>query len=76
MDRCLNPEGMFFCLSFGLPENRLDKIEDTDDESPGYLAWEVEVHAIPKLLPNPYVVSVRGGAPRTRRSSFFTHRRT
>ena len=57
MDRITKPTGLFFCLSFGLPENRLDKIEDTDDESEGFLAWEVEVHAIPKLLPNPYVVS-------------------
>ncbi|KAH8051095.1 methyltransferase [Aureococcus anophagefferens] len=52
MDRILTPEGLFFCVSFGLPENRLDKIEDTDEESDGFLAWEVEVHAIPKLAPS------------------------
>ncbi|KAH8043724.1 methyltransferase [Aureococcus anophagefferens] len=57
MDRILTPEGLFFCVSFGLPENRLDKIEDTDEESDGFLAWEVEVHAIPKLMPNQYKVS-------------------
>ena len=57
MDRILTPEGLFFCVSFGLPENRLDKIEETDEESDGFLAWNVEVHAIPKLMVNPYNVS-------------------
>ena len=43
MDRIVKSTGLFFCVSFGLPENRLDMLENTDDESEDWLAWEVEV---------------------------------
>jgi len=57
VDRILKPLGIYFCVSHGLPETRLDKLENTDEESEEFLAWFCEVHAVPKNEVNPYKVS-------------------
>ena len=57
MDRILKPSGLFFCVSYGLPETRLEKLENIDPEDEEHLAWFCEVHAIPKNEVNPYKVS-------------------
>ena len=57
MDRILKPSGLFFCVSYGLPETRLEKLENVDPEDEEHLAWFCEVHAIPKNEVNPYKVS-------------------
>ena len=57
MDRILKPSGLFFCVSYGLPETRLEKLENVDPEDDEHLAWFCEVHAIPKNEVNPYKVS-------------------
>ncbi|KAJ1444539.1 S-adenosyl-L-methionine-dependent methyltransferase [Pelagophyceae sp. CCMP2097] len=57
MDRVLMPTGQLIVVSYGQPETRLDKLEDTDEESENFLAWETEVHAVPKQNVDPYFVS-------------------
>ena len=43
MDRILKPSGLFFCDSYGLPETRLEKLENVDPEDEEHLAWFCEV---------------------------------
>ena len=57
VDRVLSPTGLFVCVSYGLPEMRLDMLDNTDEDAEGFLAWDVEVHAIPKPMVDPYKVS-------------------
>uniref|UniRef100_A0A7S1UEF3 Methyltransferase type 11 domain-containing protein n=1 Tax=Phaeomonas parva TaxID=124430 RepID=A0A7S1UEF3_9STRA len=48
VDRILKPEGVYFMVSRGLPEERLEVLEVEDVKEKGYLAWQVQVHAIAK----------------------------
>ena len=44
-------------LSFGQPEDRLNFLDNDDPEEKGFLAWTVDVHAIPKPTRDPYAVA-------------------
>eukprot|EP00903_Cladosiphon_okamuranus_P016669 g15371.t1 len=49
MDRLLQPEGAFICVSFAPPEERLELLEYWDIDQPNKcLAWDVHVDAIAK----------------------------
>ncbi|CAM9421705.1 unnamed protein product, partial [Hapterophycus canaliculatus] len=49
MDRLLQPEGAFICVSFAPPEERLELLEYWDIEKPEKcLAWDVHVDAVAK----------------------------
>eukprot|EP00752_Nemacystus_decipiens_P006125 g5524.t1 len=49
MDRLLQPEGAFICVSFAPPEERLELLEYWDIDQPAKcLAWDVHVDAIAK----------------------------
>lgn len=56
MDRILQPEGLFLCISYGNPEQRLERLDNADETDDGFLAWTVDVHAIPKPTKDPYEV--------------------
>ena len=53
MERVLGPEGLYLCFSYGPPEDRLSFLDNDEVEDNGFLAWTVDVHAIPKPCVNP-----------------------
>ncbi|CAM9153473.1 unnamed protein product [Pylaiella littoralis] len=54
MDRLLQPEGAFICISFAPPEERLELLEYWDIDQPAKcLAWDVHVDAIGESTPKP-----------------------
>lgn len=57
MDRVLTPVGVLVCVSCGPPERRLGTLENTEVAHDDFLAWEVEVHAIPKAALDPCAIS-------------------
>lgn len=57
IERVLGPEGLYLCFSFGLPETRLSFLDNDEVEDPGFLAWTVDVHAIPKPTIDPFDVA-------------------
>eukprot|EP00968_Pinguiococcus_pyrenoidosus_P000859 scaffold48_cov311-Pinguiococcus_pyrenoidosus.AAC.54 len=53
VDRILVPNGLYFLVSRGLPEERLELLEVDRPEEDGYLAWKADVHAIVKPSVDP-----------------------
>lgn len=48
--------GAWIIFSHGLPEDRLEYLENDDTTSVEFLTFEVNVHAVPKPLLDPYGV--------------------
>ena len=47
MSRVMKPGGVYFIVSYGVPENRLNHLENED------YGWTVHTHTIPKPAVNP-----------------------
>lgn len=48
VERLLKDDGVFICISYGSPEQRLQYLEQYDIDEPYYLPWMVEVQAVCK----------------------------
>ena len=48
VDRLLNDSGVFFLVTHGLPEERINYLEQYDLAEPGYTPWFVDVQAVGK----------------------------
>ena len=57
VERVMHSTATFICFSFGQPEDRLNFLDNDDPEEKGFLAWTVDVHAIPKPTRDPYAVA-------------------
>jgi hypothetical protein len=48
VERMLKEKGVFFLISYGNPEQRLQYLEQFDADEPHYTPWNIEVEAILK----------------------------
>ena len=56
MDRVLKHGGAWIIISHGLPEDRLEHLENDDSSSIEFLSFQCNVHALPKPLTDLYSI--------------------